>query len=62
MLPSPEERKKESERIQSSVKDFLQLIAEKKKGCKMSLENPFTRLEENITLPKFDCGDEDLKE
>ena len=28
----------------------------------MSLENPFFRLEENYSLPKFDCGDEDLNE
>ena len=34
LLPSPEERKKERERIRSSVKDFLQLIEEKKKAVK----------------------------
>ena len=28
----------------------------------MILGNPFTRLEGNIPLPKFDCGDEDLNE
>ena len=28
----------------------------------MILENPFTRLEENSSLPLFDCGDEDLNE
>ena len=31
VLPSPEERKKERERIQESVKDFLQLIAKMRK-------------------------------
>ena len=25
-------------------------------------DNPFTRLEPNVQLPKFDCGDEDLNE
>lgn len=32
VLPSPEERKKERERIQESVKDFLQLIAKKRES------------------------------
>ena len=30
VLPSPEERKKEREKIKNSVKDFLKLIAEKR--------------------------------
>ena len=29
-LPSPEERQREREKIQNSVKDFLRLIAEKR--------------------------------
>lgn len=28
----------------------------------MIIENPFTRLETDTLLPKFDCGDEDLNE